>query len=177
MNNPFQHEIKVIIGLGNPGLKFERTRHNIGFRVVDALAQACGEKWEKSGNVETATILVHDKPVILLKPQTFMNLSGQVISALSKDGIKPENILVVHDELEQPFGKIVWRFGGSHRGHNGLRSIMGYTGPDFARMRFGIGRPEDKNDVPEYVLKPFLQGTAEVDALVERAVQMILELY
>jgi PTH1 family peptidyl-tRNA hydrolase len=102
-----------------------------------------------------------------------MNDSGKVIPGLLKQGIKPENILVIHDELEQPFGKIQIRMGGSARGHNGLKSIIAACGDQFARMRFGIARPAIKEDVPEYVLEKFKENPAELDQLIHKAVAEI----
>jgi PTH1 family peptidyl-tRNA hydrolase len=95
---------------------------------------------------------------------------------LLKKGIEPENILVVHDELEQPFGKLSFKVGGSARGHNGLRSIIEVCGQDFARLRFGIGRPENKEDVGNYVLQNFSEDQEEIDQLIDDAVDMIEEL-
>jgi PTH1 family peptidyl-tRNA hydrolase len=102
-----------------------------------------------------------------------MNNSGQVIPYLTKQGIKPENILVVHDELELPFGEIKIRAGGSAKGHNGLKSIIQAIGPEFHRLRFGIGRPENREEVPDYVLEPFAKDKSEVDKLIEKAVGAI----
>ena len=105
-----------------------------------------------------------------------MNSSGRVIPALAKQGIKAENILVVHDELELPFGTVKIKVGGSHKGHNGLRSIIGVCGPDFMRVRCGIGRPLDRDKVPDYVLQPFSEPEAAVDALIDQAVHIVLTL-
>ena len=104
-----------------------------------------------------------------------MNSSGKVIPSLLKQGIKAENLLVVHDELEKPFGKIEFRTGGSHRGHNGLRSIIEFCGADFMRLRFGIGRPESKEEVAQYVLSNFFEPTAELEKMIDKAVTMIEE--
>ena len=167
--------IKAIIGLGNPGPKFYNHRHNIGFRVLDALAKKYDASWQKKNNMELAEINVDDKNILLIKPQTFMNSSGQVIPFLQKKGIKPENILVVHDELEKPFGKLIIKQGGSARGHNGLRSLIAVCGPEFYRLRFGIGRPAEKAEVPDYVLSNFDQEATEVETHIEQVVQMIQE--
>jgi len=172
-----QLNITAIIGLGNPGPKYQHNRHNIGFRVVDALAEKYLGSWGVRDNMERAEIIINTHKVLLVKPQTFMNASGKVIPALLKKGIKPENILVVHDELEKPFGKLAFKVGGSHRGHNGLRSIISICGPDFARLRFGIGRPEHKEDVSGYVLHNFSEDLAEVEQLVDQAVNMIEDLF
>ena len=91
--------------------------------------------------------------------------------------MQAENILVVHDELELPFGQIKFKVGGSHRGHNGLKSIISVCGPDFARLRFGIGRPEQKEEVPNYVLRNFVEDSAEVDRLRDEAVEMLEQLF
>lgn len=147
--------IKVIVGLGNPGKKFEHTRHNVGFRVVDELAQCYGVSWQEKGNMQVAIIPFDGQSIMLVKPQTFMNESGRILPALFKQGIKPDEIVVVHDELELPFGSIKMRQGGSHRGHNGLRSLIETGGKDCYRLRFGIGRPDEKQEVPDYVLAPF----------------------
>lgn len=166
--------IKAVIGLGNPGQQYYHNRHNIGFRVLDILAHAYGAEWHSKDNLEYAEVRIEDHRVILIKPQTFMNSSGQVIPFLQKKGIGPENILVVHDELEKPFGKLAIRLGGSHRGHNGLRSLMGVCGGDFWRLRFGIGRPENKeHDVAHYVLANFTEDEKEIERLINDAIDMI----
>jgi PTH1 family peptidyl-tRNA hydrolase len=103
-----------------------------------------------------------------------MNNSGRVLPSLQKKGIKPEQILVIHDELEKPFGKIVLRFGGSHKGHNGLKSIMSMIGADFWHLAFGIGRPADKNDVPTYVLSNFSPDEASrVPELIDQSLALL----
>jgi len=170
-------EIKAIIGLGNPGPKYYRNRHNIGFRIVDALAHRFNGIWDSKPDMEVTTANINGKNVFLIKPQTFMNSSGHVIPFLQKKGIKPENILVIHDELEFPFGKIRIRVGGSARGHNGLRSIIGYCGKDFLRLRFGVGRPEVKEMVGQYVLQNFSESPEQVDELIDQAVDLIADLF
>lgn len=167
-----KHPIKAIIGLGNPGPQYYHTRHSIGFRVMDALADRYFGQWQAKEHMELATIQVQSQKIFLIKPQTFMNTSGKVVPFLLKQGIKPENMLVVHDELEKPFGKLAFKVGGSHRGHNGLRSIIGVCGPEFARLRFGIGRPERKEDVSNYVLQKF-KPDEDVRKPIEDAVEMI----
>jgi PTH1 family peptidyl-tRNA hydrolase len=165
---------KAIIGLGNPGRAYVRNRHNIGFRVLDALAAAYGGIWQVRGNMEYAEISMGECALFLVKPQTFMNDSGAVIPALVKKGIKADDILVVHDELEKPFGYIGIKKGGSAKGHNGLRSIMQHIGADFARLKFGIGRPEHKEDVGTYVLSNFSSTEEhELEAFIAQAVAQI----
>ena len=117
-------DIQAIIGLGNPGPAYYYHRHSIGFRVLDELAKAYSTQWASRDIMETATIVIDNKKVLLVKPQTYMNTSGRVIPHLAKQGIKAESILVVHDELEMPFGKIAFKVGGSARGHNGLNHLF-----------------------------------------------------
>jgi len=167
------NDIKVIIGLGNPGPRFSFTRHNAGFLVVDALADRYYGTWHEKGQMEIADITIADRRLLLIKPHTFMNESGKVIPLLSKQGIKSENILVVHDELEKPFGTLALKEGGSHRGHNGLRSLIAACGPDFLRLRFGIGRPEHKEQVADYVLQRFNEPESKVREQIDQAVDMI----
>lgn len=166
-------EIKAIIGLGNPGKQYARNRHNIGFIILDALAEKHGAQWHTKPLMESASINRNGHQVLLIKPQTFMNSSGQVVPFLSKQGIKPENILVVHDELELPFGQIKTKQGGSAKGHNGLKSIIQVCGDLFYRLRFGIGRPEMREQVPAYVLQDFAQSMPEVAELVDKALMLI----
>ena len=165
--------ITVIIGLGNPGKQYYYTRHSIGFRVVDELARKYDGIWKSKKEMEIAEVVIHGKKIMLVKPETFMNDSGKVIPFLRKQGINPENILVVHDELEKPFGTLAFKIGGSHRGHNGLRSIIAVCGPDFARLRFGIGRPESRDEVGDYVLQNFAQNPEAVEQGIDQAVTMI----
>lgn len=167
-----KYPIKIIIGLGNPGPKYHYTRHNIGFLVVDALAEKHHASWQKKQNYEVADIEMNSEKIILIKPQTFMNDSGKVIPALLKQGLTANNLLVVHDELEKPFGKVEFKTGGSHRGHNGLRSIIAACGAEFHRLRCGIGRPENKEDVPDYVLSNFSKNEI-IEPVIEQAITLI----
>ncbi len=162
--------IKVIIGLGNPGPAYVYTRHNIGFRVVDALVDEVHGSWKKRDNAEVAQVVLEGMSFIVIKPQTFMNSSGAIWPWLAKQGIKPEEVLVVHDELELPFGKVALKLGGSAKGHNGLKSLISYAGDQFYRMRCGIGRPEQREDVPDYVLAKFNEKPELVDALLVQAI-------
>ena len=167
--------IKAIIGLGNPGPKYYMTRHSIGFRVLDALAEKHTLSWQKSDLMEYAE-LRDDGVVYLIKPMTYMNDSGKVIPWLKKKGIETEEIIVVHDELEKKFGNLSVRQGGSARGHNGLRSIMGIIGQNFWRLRFGVGRPENKEDVSNYVLQTFFKEEEEqVPTLIDDAATILGE--
>ena len=175
MNRDHLGDIKAIIGLGNPGKKFERTRHNIGFVIVDELANRHGATFDTKNGMEIAHAQIGDKPVLLVKPLTFMNNSGDIMPFLQKKGISVGQILVVHDELELPFGTIKLKVGGSAKGHNGLKSIIVRIGDAFARLRFGIGRPASREEVPDYVLAPFDEDTSEVSDAVQVAVEEILK--
>ena len=168
--------IKAIIGLGNPGPAYSYTRHNIGFLIVDALADEQMCSWQDKQNMQICSTMIADHKILLIKPQTFMNNSGQVLGFLAKQGIKQENILVVHDELELPFGTIKFKFDGSAKGHNGLKSIMNFGGSRFLRLRFGIDRPVDRDQVPDYVLAPFPQSSTLLDEKIIQACSMIDDL-
>lgn len=165
--------IKAIIGLGNPGPRFYYTRHTIGFRIIDTLADRHQGAWHSREEMEVAEIEMQGGTILLIKPQTFMNASGRVIPFLQKKGITSSQVLVVHDELEKSLGSITFKMGGSARGHNGVRSIIEAMGPDFLRLRFGIGRPEHKEEVSDYVLQKFEESSEEIAPLIERAVIMI----
>lgn len=171
--------IRAIIGLGNPGFQYYKTRHNIGFRVVDALTERYHASWNESELMQHTQILMPGegetrRPVFLIKPLTFMNNSGKVLPFLLKKGIDAREILVIHDELEKPFGTLVVRWNGGARGHNGLRSIEGIIGKQFWRLCFGIGRPEDRNEIGNYVLSPFeTEQESKLDNCIERALLLI----
>jgi peptidyl-tRNA hydrolase, PTH1 family len=167
--------IKAIIGLGNPGNNYYKTRHSIGYRVIDTLVTQCGEQWHDRGALQTAELTIHDRPILAIKSNNYMNDSGSVIPYLLKKEIKAEEILVIHDELEKPFGTMSIKIGGSHRGHNGLRSIIGVCGDGFYRLRIGIGRPDDRDEVPHYVLAPFDQPETEIEIVIEKAVEFLLD--
>lgn len=148
--------IKLIVGLGNPGSEYARTRHNAGFWFVDALAEAYGGRF--SGNrrlrAELAEVTVADVPLRLLKPQTFMNRSGEAIAAaLRYFRIPTAGMLVGYDEIDFETGKVRLKFGGGHAGHNGIRNIIEHSGSDFWRLRFGVGHPGDRHKVTGHVLK------------------------
>lgn len=161
--------IKAIIGLGNPGHQYEKTRHNIGFRVVDRLVEKYGGTWHVVDQSVVSTISVHERNILVVKPLTFMNASGKVLPLIKKHGASIEELLVVHDELDFPFGKIGFKCGGSARGHNGLKSIIALGGDAFCRVRCGIGRPANAQDVPDYVLARFSESETEVAEMIEEA--------
>ena len=149
--------IKLFVGLGNPGPDYEDTRHNAGFWWIDALARELKTTLvpERSYHGLVARTTVHGQNVWLLEPQTFMNLSGKSVASLARFfKILPEEILVVHDELDIAPGQVKLKRGGSHAGHNGLRDIHGQLGsPDYWRLRIGIGHPGAKAEVVHWVLK------------------------
>jgi PTH1 family peptidyl-tRNA hydrolase len=168
-------ERTLIVGLGNPGSQYDRTRHNIGFSVIDALADELrvGLTQKKFNGVYGQGTLSLGAPVTLLKPQTFMNLSGQSVAPCAQFfKIPPSRIIVIHDELEFPFGVIRVKLGGGSAGHNGLKSIHSSLGTQaFLRLRVGIGRPR-RGGVSSYVLAPFSSDeTPWIDDLCQLAVQ------
>lgn len=149
--------IKLFVGLGNPGTEYEATRHNAGFWWIDALARELKVNLvpERSYYGLAGRTSVNGQSVWLLQPQTFMNLSGKSVASLARFfKIQPEEILVVHDELDLPPGQVKLKRGGSHAGHNGLRDIHAQLGsPDYWRLRIGIGHPGEKSEVANWVLK------------------------
>ena len=149
--------IRLVVGLGNPGLSYEKTRHNVGFWFVDLLTQqySCDQKlrFESKFKGDVTSLHANDHPCHLLKPQTYMNESGQsVVSFMRFYKIKPAAILVTHDELDFPAGTAYLKFAGGHGGHNGLRNIIQHIGADFWRLRIGIGHPGNRDLVHDYVL-------------------------
>ncbi|MEJ1958125.1 MAG: aminoacyl-tRNA hydrolase [Nitrosomonadales bacterium] len=164
--------IKLIVGLGNPGREYEATRHNAGWWWVDEFAQAhqFTFKTESKFHGMTARGQAESRELFLLKPQTFMNHSGRAVAALTQFyQIPPQQILVVHDELDLPPGSAKLKLGGGHGGHNGLKDIITHLGTrDFWRLRIGIGHPGERNDVTNFVLNP---PRREEMALIEHAMR------
>lgn len=148
--------IKLVVGLGNPGQQYEKTRHNAGFLFLDALALERSCRWVKASGVQglAAELNIQGNKVILLKPQSFMNLSGQPVGQIARYyKIAVEEILVVHDELDFDVGVIKLKKSGGHAGHNGLRNIVAHLGSNgFYRLRIGIGRSSLGEVVANYVL-------------------------
>jgi PTH1 family peptidyl-tRNA hydrolase len=150
----------LVVGLGNPGMKYAQTRHNVGFLAIDVLAEDLGGTYwkEEAGALTTKVKFGADGgEVVLAKPQTFMNLSGSSIKKLcEKYSVSPEeNLLVIADELDVPAGEVRVKAGGGHAGHNGHRSTIDSLGTrDYQRIRVGVGRPPGKMDAADYVLQP-----------------------
>ncbi len=170
----------LVVGLGNPGREHEGNRHNVGFMVVDALARAlaCPDFKSKFSGLWTRGELRGGTAIALLKPQTFMNLSGdsaQAAAAFLK--VAPQEIVVVHDELDLAWGDLRLKVGGGHAGHNGVRSVMQRLGtPDFARVRVGIGKPPAtfRGQGADWVLSGFDPvERAELPGVIERAMTLV----
>ena len=144
----------LIAGLGNPEDIYKNTRHNIGFLVIDEIAKGLTTSIINKSNFQSELLKTSDK--LLAKPQTFMNKSGQsIISIAQYYNIENENIIIIHDDLDLDFGTIKFKLGGGHGGHNGLKSIDSHIGKDYIRVRIGIGKPDDKSQISNYVLSNF----------------------
>jgi PTH1 family peptidyl-tRNA hydrolase len=166
--------MRLVVGLGNPGPQYKSHRHNVGFQVVDALChRASGSDWRERFTGLASRAVVAGEEVLLLKPQTFMNLSGRAVQkALQELRLRPADAVVFHDELELPFGELRAKLGGGHGGHNGLRDITAAVGADFGRVRVGIGRPA-QGTVEQHVLSPFRpEEVALLGAVLDRAVAL-----
>ena len=149
--------MRLIVGLGNPGKKYLHTRHNIGFMAVDKIASKYTDgRWKKQFQGVTIKGNTSGKKFILLKPQTYMNLSGQSVGeAMRYYQLTPAHIVVFHDEIDLLPKKVKIKVGGGNAGHNGLKSITQHIGAEFMRIRLGVGRPSDKSHVHNYVLGNF----------------------
>ena len=172
------NKIKMMVGLGDPVSEYEQTRHNAGFWFIDELAwqYKATLKEEKKFFGSVARISISGSDLWLLKPSTFMNRSGQAVAALAQFyKIKPEEILVVHDELDIPCGRIKFKLGGGNGGHNGLKDIQARLGtPDFYRLRFGIDHPGDRNLVVGYVLnKPSPEHRQQIDEAINKSLKAV----
>jgi len=174
--------LKLVAGLGNPGSKYAGTRHNIGFLAVQKVAERSGISLKKSGHQAIyATGRVAGEEVTLLLPQTFMNLSGASVGSACKSlGVEPGDLIVVHDDIDLPFGALKIKRGGGHGGHNGIRHIRQVLGTgDFVRVKIGVGRPAPGGDVAGYVLSPFSaterQSLEDVLEDAAMAVEAVLE--
>ena len=152
--------MKLFVGLGNPDAKYQKNRHNIGFMAVDQIASDHGfSPWKKKFQGQMCDGQLGREKVILLKPETFMNLSGQAVSeAMRFYKLTPADVVVFHDELDLAPTKIKCKTGGGHAGHNGLRSIHQHIGVEYDRVRMGIGHPGHKDKVASYVLNDFAKA-------------------
>jgi PTH1 family peptidyl-tRNA hydrolase len=163
--------VKLIVGLGNPGGKYRGTRHNIGFAVVDELARRGRVEFD-SAPVEALVAKVRGaEPVLLAKPMTFMNDSGEAVGGLARYfKIEPADLLIVVDEVQLPLGRLRARARGSAGGHNGLKSLIAHLGDEFARLRIGVGRGDQRRDLADHVLARFeADEAAEVERMTTRA--------
>jgi PTH1 family peptidyl-tRNA hydrolase len=161
--------MKLIVGLGNPGLFYSNNRHNIGFMCISYFAKQHDITFDKKkGNARIGTGMINGEEVVLARPQTYMNASGEAVCYLAERfKIKPDDLIIIHDDLDLPLGRIRIRQGGSAGGHNGIKSIIGcLESPKFVRVRIGIGRPQETEDksgeVIDYVLGGFSKEEKEV---------------
>ena len=172
----------LVAGLGNPGEKYSTTRHNIGAMVVDVLADRAGARWKKVrfSPLQVAELKVDGERVLLAKSNQFMNESGPSYAGYArKQGVEGEGLIAVHDEIDLPFGALKLKRGGSTAGHNGLNSLVqAMRGPDFHRVRIGVGRPpRGGQDPADYVLNPFAKSEREdVAILIQEAADAVLTL-
>ena len=166
----------LVAGLGNPGREYERTRHNAGWLVLDELARRHGGSWRSKFSGSLAEVRVGDARLALLKPETYMNESGRSLGAAARFfKVEPQQVLVVHDDVDLETGRLQARAGGGLAGHNGLRSLAQHVGSqDFLRLRIGVGRPGrgDRRSIADWVLSPFAPED-DADALVARSADAV----
>ena len=168
--------MKLIVGLGNPGSQYALTRHNIGFMIIDNLASKYGISLSDKKKCLLGEGFIDNERVVLVKPQTFMNLSGEAVKPVfSSRNVDLEDLIIIHDDIDLEFARIKIKVGGGHGGHNGIRSIASHLGSrDFARVRVGIGRSVHGEDVSNYVLSPFSKDEkVELDTLMERTTKAV----
>ena len=171
--------MKLLVGLGNPGEKYRNTRHNIGFSVVDKIAEKYSQTtWVKKFNGKSCQCRSEGNKFILLKPETFMNNSGQsVIAIITFYKLNLSDLIVLHDDLDLGVGQIKIKHKGGHAGHNGIRSIHQAIGDQYTRIRIGIGHPGNRTDVSSYVLSDFNKSDkAQMDSFMKDCVTNINEL-
>ncbi len=172
--------MRLIVGLGNPTVRHEETRHNVGFRVLDALRRrGPASPWRTRFRGQVSDVAVEGGALCLLKPMTFMNASGSSVGlAMAALGLDLPDLLVVHDDLDLPFGRLRLKRAGGHGGHNGVRSVTEVLGGDgFPRLRFGIGRPpvDFPGDTADFVLEAFAPSERdELDPLLDRAAEAVV---
>jgi len=164
--------VKAIVGLGNPGAQYKGTRHNVGFAVLDELARRASVEFESApADALMARWRRTDEPVLLVKPLTYMNLSGQAVGELSRYfKIEPVDLLIVVDEVQLPLGKLRARARGSAGGHNGLKSVIAHLGDNYGRLRLGVGRGDSRRDLADHVLARFDKDeAADAERMIVRA--------
>ena len=175
-------DIRLVVGLGNPGAEYEKTRHNAGYATIDVLAEHAGVRyWKSEAGAQVASLTWRgadgeQREVLLAKPMSYMNTSGGPLSKLARaHRVAPQQILVVHDEVDLAAGEVRLKLGGGLNAHNGLRSIADKLGSrDFARVQFGIGRPPGKMQVADYVLRELKGGFLdEFNITAERAADLV----
>jgi PTH1 family peptidyl-tRNA hydrolase len=176
--NDLESTLYLVAGLGNPGRQYSENRHNVGFMLVSRLANRLGVAFSRLESKALVTKAIYkDFRLVLAKPQTYMNLSGQAVSALQRFYKVPlENLLVAYDDVDLPLGTIRLRPGGSSGGQKGMGSIIEHLGTqEFPRLRIGIGRPPGRMDAAAYVLQDFSRGETEIlDEVLERGVEAVL---
>jgi len=167
----------LVVGLGNPGPEYEATRHNAGFLVVDVLGENLrANYWKDEAGAKVAVVRFGDDELVLVKPLTFMNVSGKAVAKLvAAYDARVGDVIVVHDDIDLPAGTVRVKQGGGHGGHNGLRSLTEAIGPDYLRVRLGVGRPPGRMDAADYVLEP-LRGEAleDLQDMVPTAAQAVM---
>jgi len=173
--------IRLIVGLGNPGARYDGTRHNIGFALVDRLATG---GWREKGKSSVAEAMVAGQSLMLLKPLTYMNLSGEAVTPVVQfHKISPDEVVVAHDDIDLPLGTVRLKKGGGDGGHNGLKSVSQHIGAEYVRLRLGVGRPVDNGvgaprEVPDWVLSRFDRAedsvVAEELTRGERAIELLI---
>lgn len=170
----------LVVGLGNPGPRYVRTRHNAGFLAIDLLGENLGASyWKDEAGARTAVVRVGGADVVLAEPQTFMNLSGTSVKKLvSAYEVQMRDVIVVHDDIDVPDGLVRAKAGGGHGGHNGLRSLIEHLGGnDFARVRVGVGRPPGRMDAADYVLEPLSKAAWErLESAIPHAAQCVMHI-
>ncbi|NTE44372.1 aminoacyl-tRNA hydrolase [Agrobacterium pusense] len=172
--------MKIIAGLGNPGTQYAGNRHNIGFMAVDALQRLPSfAPWSKKFKAEISEGEIAGEKVLLMKPQTYMNLSGESVGeAMRFFKLTPADLIAIHDELDLPAGRVRIKTGGGHGGHNGLKSLDAHCGKDYRRLRLGIGHPGDKERVHGHVLGDFAKADRVwleplLDAIADNATMLV----
>lgn len=169
----------LVAGLGNPGDRYARTRHNLGHMVVDELARRAGERFRKVRFIpaDVAELKEAGERIVLAKSHAYMNESGPSFASLAKKhDVLPEQLIAVHDEIDLPFGALRIKMGGSTAGHNGLKSLQGaLRTPEFVRVRIGVGRPPGRQDPADFVLEPFARREKdEATVLVQEAADAVM---